>query len=141
MCGKRIWPLHSGLELLLAHLGLGGVLWRGDTLGNSDFSAHGAAPGHLGVYREGSCGSLEKGGPAPSSAPHSCPPLPGGEAQLTQAAPALPDVLGAPPWTGICFSLGMGWSPKQLFILAGCAEILLERDQGERKVGIKWRRG
>lgn len=48
--------------------------------------------------------------------PPCCPPCPMGGAVLSQAVSPLPaDVLDAPPWPGIWFSLERACSPKSSF--------------------------
>lgn len=107
--------------------------------------------GIFGVCREGSCGSgLEEPRVCPqlstwcSSCPSLLPLLPSlprGEAELTQAAPALPDVLGAPPWPGIWFSLGWAGPQNRAFQPSWLHRNPAGKGQGQRKVGIKWKRG
>lgn len=109
-----------------------GVLVEGDTWGDPEFSARGAAAVALGWRR---------------TQLSTCPsflPLPWGEAELTQAAPALPDVLGAPPWAGIG-SVWDGLVPKtelnRAFQPSWLHRHPAGKGQGQRKVGKRWRRG
>lgn len=124
VCGKRIRPLLSRLKLLLALASRGescggGTLWG--TLNSVSLVLLLWLWAGEGRTQLSTCPSFL--------------PLPWGEAELTQAAPALPDVLGAPPWAGIG-SVWDGLVPKtELFSLPGCTEIPLERDRDKGRSG------